>query len=155
MEKLHLYHSPVGLLVLGEEDGFLTRVSFHKEINTPYIIEKTALLEETEKQLREYFQGEREDFTLPLRPMGTEFQRRVWQALQGIPYGGTASYGEIAKKAASPKGARAIGMANHKNPIAIIIPCHRVIGSNGHLVGYGGGLEKKVFLLSLEAKYRK
>lgn len=155
MEKIHLYHSPVGLLVLGEEDGFLTRVSFQKEIKTPYRIEMTPLLAEAEKQLREYFKGERDTFDLPLHPMGTEFQKRVWQALEEIPYGKTASYGEVAKAANNPKGARAVGMANNKNPISIIIPCHRVIGSNGHLVGYGGGLEKKVFLLSLEAKYRK
>ncbi len=155
MEKIHFYHSPVGLLVLGEEDGFLTRVSFHKEINTPYVIESTPVLEETEKQLREYFNGERTVFDLPLGPMGTEFQKKVWKALQGIPYGTTASYGDIARQVGNPKGFRAVGMANNKNPIAIILPCHRVIGSDGKLVGYGGGLENKVFLLAFEAENKK
>lgn len=155
MEKIHFYHSPVGLMVLGEEDGFVTRVSFHKEINTPYVIENTPVLEETEKQLREYFKGERMEFDLPLGPMGTEFQKKVWQALQEIPYGATASYGDIARKVGNPKGFRAVGMANNKNPIVIIVPCHRVIGSDGKLVGYGGGLENKVFLLAFEAENKK
>ncbi|WP_330643376.1 methylated-DNA--[protein]-cysteine S-methyltransferase [Anaerotignum propionicum] len=154
LEKIHFYHSPIGILVLGEEDGFLTRVSFHKGINTPYIIENTPLLEKTEKQLKEYFKGERMSFDVPLRPMGTDFQKKVWQALARIPYGATASYGDIAKQVDSEKAFRAVGMANNKNPLAIVIPCHSVIGSDGKLVGYGGGLENKIFLLSHETKYR-
>lgn len=155
LEKIHFYHSPIGLLVLGEEDGFLTRVSFHKGINTPYIIENTPLLEKVEKQLKEYFSGERVSFDVPLCPMGTDFQKKVWKALQSIPYGATASYGDIARQVGTGKAYRAVGMANNKNPLAIIIPCHRVIGSDGKLMGYGGGLENKVFLLSHEAKHRK
>lgn len=150
MEKIHFYHSPIGTLVLGEEDGFLTRVSFHEKIKTPFVVEKTPLLEETEKQLMEFFQGERTTFILPLNPRGTAFQKKVWQALEAIPYGETVTYGEIARRIENPKASRAVGMSNNKNPIAIIIPCHRVIGSNGKLVGYGGGLDKKVFLLELE-----
>jgi len=155
LEKIYFYHSPIGILVLGEEEGFLTRVSYQEQLKTPYVIEKTPLLHQAEQQLMEYFQGERTTFTLPLKPMGTEFQKKVWQGLQNIPYGDTASYGDIAKEIGNPKGARAVGLANNKNPISIIIPCHRVIGKNGKLVGYGGGLEKKLFLLDLEAKYKK
>lgn len=152
MEKIHFYHSPIGTLALGEEDGYLTRVSFQEKIETPHIMENTPLLEEAAKQLEEYFGGNRSSFSLPLKLRGTEFQKKVWQALQSIPYGVTASYGEIAKQIGNPKGARAVGMANNKNPISVIIPCHRVVGSNGKLVGYGGGLDKKVFLLEMEEK---
>ncbi|KXL53994.1 methylated-DNA--protein-cysteine methyltransferase, constitutive [Anaerotignum neopropionicum] len=155
MEKIFFYHSPIGTLVLGEEEGFLIRLSFQEAIKTPYIIEKTPLLEQAEEQLEEYFQGQRTTFSLPLKLKGTEFQKKVWQALQEIPFGTTASYGEVARRIGNPKAARAVGMANNKNSIAIIIPCHRVIGSNGKLVGYGGGLEKKVFLLEHEVKNQK
>ena len=94
--------------------------------------------------------GRRREFQLPLAPKGTEFQQKVWKALLDIPYGETRSYGEIARAIGNPKASRAVGMANNRNPIAIIIPCHRVIGSTGKLVGYGGGLDKKEFLLNLE-----
>tara|TARA_B100001057_G_scaffold463187_1_gene516896 strand:- start:15066 stop:15467 length:402 start_codon:yes stop_codon:yes gene_type:complete len=103
------------------------------------------------KQLDEYFDGKRQDFDLPLRPAGTEFQRQVWQALQQIPYGETWSYGELAKHVGTPNAYRAVGAANGINPIPVIIPCHRVIGSNGKLTGFGGGLEAKAFLLNLES----
>ena len=103
------------------------------------------------KQLDEYFDGSRQDFNLHLRPKGTEFQRRVWQALQHIPYGETWSYGELAKYIGNPNASRAVGAANGINPIPVIIPCHRVIGSNGKLTGFGGGLETKAFLLNLES----
>ena len=103
------------------------------------------------KQLDEYFDGKRQDFDLPLRPAGTEFQRQVWQALQQIPYGETWSYGKLAKHVGTPNAYRAVGAANGINPIPVIIPCHRVIGSNGKLTGFGGGLEAKAFLLNLES----
>lgn len=154
MEKIWFYHSPLGTLALGEENGYLTCVRFGKEVTTPHLIEKTPLLELAEHQLIEYFRGERKTFRLPITLKGTEFQKKVWMALQKIPYGATASYGELAKEIGNPKGARAVGLANNRNPISIIIPCHRVIGKNGKLVGYGGGLENKVFLLDLEAKYK-
>jgi len=96
------------------------------------------------------FAGQRTAFELPLAPEGTEFQRRVWAALQQIPYGQTWSYGELARHIGSPAASRAVGLANGKNPIALVIPCHRVIGSDGSLTGYGGGLERKRFLLDLE-----
>lgn len=101
-------------------------------------------------QLRAYFAGERRQFDLPLAPAGTEFQQRVWTALRGIPYGSTWSYGQLADKIGKPSAVRAVGLANGRNPIAVVIPCHRVIGSDGSLTGYGGGLERKSFLLDLE-----
>lgn len=106
-------------------------------------------------QLQEYFEGKRHSFDVPLDLYGTPFQKRVWQALQTISYGETRSYKEIAQHIGAPKAVRAIGGANNQNPIPIIIPCHRVIGSNGAMVGYGGGLEKKEWLLSIEGAYEK
>ena len=100
----------------------------------------------------EYLEGKRREFDLPLAPAGTEFMLRVWKALQDIPYGETRSYKDIATMAGNSKACRAVGMANNRNPISIFIPCHRVIGANGVLVGYGGGLDKKTFLLDLEKK---
>jgi len=102
-------------------------------------------------QLAAYFAGRLTDFDLPLAPAGTAFQRRVWSALQTIPYGQRRSYGELARQIGSAKASRAVGLANGKNPIALVIPCHRVIGSDGSLTGYGGGLDRKRFLLELEA----
>jgi methylated-DNA-[protein]-cysteine S-methyltransferase len=107
-------------------------------------------LAEASTQLSQYFGGTRRSFDLDLAPQGTEFQTRVWAALAEIPYGETATYGEIAAQVGNPKASRAVGMANNRNPIALIIPCHRVIGSTGKLVGYGGGLPTKEFLLNLE-----
>jgi methylated-DNA-[protein]-cysteine S-methyltransferase len=102
------------------------------------------------RQLDEYFAAERTEFDLPLAPRGSEFQRRVWKALRRIPYGETASYGEIARRIDGPDTVRAVGAANGANPIAIVVPCHRVIGADGSLTGYAGGLERKAFLLELE-----
>lgn len=111
---------------------------------------ETALLKEAGRQLQEYFSGQRKKFSLPLAPAGTVFQHSVWNALKDIPYGETRSYGQIARTLGKAKAARAVGRANNKNPISIIIPCHRVIGADGKLVGYGGGLDKKAYLLALE-----
>jgi methylated-DNA-[protein]-cysteine S-methyltransferase len=102
------------------------------------------------QQLREYFAGERTDFDLPLNPAGTAFQKSVWKELCEIPYGATISYGELGKRLGNPAASRAVGLANGRNPISIIIPCHRVIGANGSLTGYGGGLDRKKMLLGLE-----
>lgn len=110
------------------------------------------LFREAAKQLRAYFAGELTEFDLPLAPAGTQFQQRVWAELQKIPYGSTINYGELARRVGNPKAARAAGAANGSNPISIIIPCHRVIGSNNHLTGYGGGIERKRFLLDFEAE---
>lgn len=103
------------------------------------------------KEFQEYFSGERQSFSFPLSPLGTEFQRRVWRALEEIPYGETRSYSDIANKIGCTQGQRAVGLANNKNPLGIVVPCHRVIGKNGHLVGYASGLEKKSILLNLES----
>jgi methylated-DNA-[protein]-cysteine S-methyltransferase len=108
------------------------------------------ILVETERQLTEYFSGERKSFTLKLDPVGTDFQRRVWKVLSLIPYGQTRSYGEIAKQIGNPQASRAVGGANGRNPISIVIPCHRVIGATGDLTGFGGGLKIKAQLLELE-----
>ncbi|MEG1682627.1 MAG: methylated-DNA--[protein]-cysteine S-methyltransferase [Oscillospiraceae bacterium] len=139
--------SPVGLLRVGETDGALTELSFAE---TPGVSEESPLLEETARQLAAYFRGERRVFDLPLSPSGTDFQRRCWAALGEIPYGETRSYGQQAALAGSPRAVRAVGGANHRNPIAIVIPCHRVVGADGSLTGYGGGLATKQFLLDLE-----
>lgn len=117
-----------------------------KDIN----INETVLIKEANKQLQEYFSGIRKIFDLPLAPIGTEFQKKVWSALLEIPYGKTNSYKEISKIIGNIKACRAVGMANNKNPILILIPCHRVIGTNDKLVGYAGGLDAKEKLLNLE-----
>ncbi|AXF57658.1 methylated-DNA--[protein]-cysteine S-methyltransferase [Salicibibacter kimchii] len=114
------------------------------------IIRDDSCFRETTKQLHEYFQGKRHVFDLPVDMYGTSFQKSVWEALQRIPYGETQSYKQVAVAIHSPKAVRAIGSANNKNPLPIIVPCHRVIGSNGAIVGYGGGIEKKKKLLELE-----
>lgn len=149
MEKIVFYETPVGKICIGEENGCITHVTWSK-IPQEYILEETELILNCKKQLDEYFAGKRKNFDLPLVPKGTEFQQKVWNALMEIPYGETRTYGEIAAAIGNPKAARAVGMANNKNPIGIIIPCHRVVGANGKLVGYAGGMEKKEWLLSLE-----
>lgn len=149
------YQTFFGQYTLIEQDGFITHLSFGNSPKLPKQAEvkETPLLKKALQQLEEYLAGQRQNFDLPLKPQGTPFQQKVWQALLTIPYGQTASYKEIAIKAGSPKGCRAVGMANNKNPIAIIIPCHRVIGSNGNLIGYAGGLDIKQKLLELESNY--
>jgi len=143
--------APFGALYLAEEDGAITHLLFSGErISAETATGSTELLRRAQKQLEEYFSGKRKDFDLPLNPAGTPFQKKVWQALREIPYAQTRSYKEIAEKIGCPKGMRAVGMANNRNPISIIVPCHRVIGANGKLVGYGGGLEVKDYLLRLE-----
>ena len=147
------YISPVADLYLVEERGQLVEISFHQLEHREEMEEKrTELLEEAERQLHEYFAGRLQHFDLPLHPQGTEFQKKVWKALMSIPYGETRSYGEIAKQIGKEKAVRAVGGANHVNPISIVIPCHRVIGKNGSLTGYGGGLKIKETLLTLERK---
>ena len=145
--------SPVGTLKLAEENGAVTELRF-EEWDGKTAQRETELLCRAQRELREYFAGQRREFTLPLSPAGTEFQRRVWKALLTIPYGETRSYGEIAAMIGSPKASRAVGSANHRNPISILIPCHRVIGADGSLTGYGGGLEVKTALLELEQTHK-
>ncbi len=153
--------SPVGeLLVTVDAAGRLTRLRFPDRTSaqperTPAQpaawIHDEAPFAELRRQLGAYFAGELENFELELAPSGTPFQLDVWQALCAIPYGTTASYGEIARAVGQPGAARAIGGANNRNPIAIVVPCHRVIGASGSLTGYGGGLDRKRLLLELEA----
>ena len=147
--------SPVGEIVIIEDKGKIVEIDIAKNNKLDNIEEKdTELLLQTEKQLKEYFEGKRFDFEIPLNPIGTEFMQSVWKALEQIPYGETRTYKEIAEAVGNPKASRAVGMANHRNPIPIIIPCHRVIGSNNKLVGYGLGLDMKQYLLELEKEYK-
>ncbi len=141
--------SPIVPLTLTEKDGALAAVAFG---GTPGG-QATPLLQEAARQLEEYFAGRRQNFDLPLAPQGTPFQQKVWAALHRIPYGHTAAYNDIAQTIGSPNACRAVGMANHRNPIPVIIPCHRVIGTGGKLTGYAGGLDKKQLLLELESRY--
>ncbi len=143
--------SPLGPLTLVEEDGSLTGVHFGAKSGER---KRTPLLERAAEQLAEYFAGTRETFDLPLRPRGTEFQRAVWKALEGIAFGETVSYAHVAKKIGRPSAVRAVGAANGQNPIALVIPCHRVIGADGSLTGYGGGLPNKRWLLRHETRQR-
>ena len=145
--------SPVGTLLLRSDGASLTGVHFSPfEPPEGPASDGHPVLDEARRQLTEYFTGERTEFVLPLAPQGSAFQQRVWTALRAIPYGRTVSYAEIARRLALPPGAaRAVGLANGSNPIAIVVPCHRVIGSDGTLTGYGGGLERKQALLALES----
>lgn len=149
MKKIYYYDTYAGKIGIAEEDGAITDIVF-KTIDCP--VEETELIRETKRQLDEYFAGKRKDFDVPTRLNGTEFQKRVWLALRDIPYGKTASYKDIASAVGCPKGYRAVGMANNRNPISIIYPCHRVVGSDGSLTGYGGGLDVKAKLLELERR---
>lgn len=142
------YSSPVGLLRLCADQDGLCGVHFAREVQTGGT--DSELLHHTARELNEYFAGKRREFDIPLSLHGTPFQRRVWAALQEIPWGQTRSYGEVAAMAGSPKACRAVGMANHNNPVSILVPCHRVINANGGLGGYGGGLDAKRYLLRLE-----
>ncbi len=149
-----IWPSPVGALLLVHDEKGLCRLQFQDgahplDINENWKKRRTPFLDVI-KQLEQYFAGRLQRFTLPLSLEGTEFQRAVWRALKTIPHGKTASYGTIAKKIGNPKASRAVGAANGQNPVSIIVPCHRVIGANGKLVGYGGGLPIKTALLELE-----
>ena len=146
--------SPVGPITLAGADGTLTHLRMQDQTHPPPDQERwhedPEAFADVVEQLESYFRGERTTFDVELRLEGTEFQRRVWAALLEIPYGETASYGELAARIGSPGAARAVGLANGRNPIGIIVPCHRVIGASGDLVGYGGGLDRKRQLLELE-----
>ena len=146
--------SPIGeLLLLGDDRALrgLYMQDGRKPVEIAPRWERSAApFSGVQGQLREYFAGERVAFETPLAMEGTRFERRVWRALTDIPYGETVSYGEIARRIDQPSAARAVGLANGRNPIAVIVPCHRVIGANGTLTGYGGGLERKRLLLELE-----
>ena len=141
--------SPLGELTLIEEDGKLAEIRFGACAEDAILV-KTALLHQAQRELEEYFLGERKQFSVPLAPKGTAFQQKCWNALLQIPYGETRTYAQQAQLIGQPKACRAVGMGNHRNPIPIIIPCHRVVGKNGSLTGYAGGLDIKEKLLTLE-----
>lgn len=149
MKRYH--HCPLGWLEISVSDKALRHIRFletkpesHPQVNNNKIIRQVI------RELTEYFMNDRTDFTLPLEPSGTDFQQSVWKKLREIPYGQTTSYGKLAKQLGDPGRVRAIGRANGQNPIPIVIPCHRVIGKNGNLIGYGGGIDRKQFLLQHE-----
>lgn len=154
MKGTVIYHAPVGDLQVDWEDGAITALKRAgvdvKEAGAP-----NGLTELVFRQLDEYFAGTRRRFDFPYRLHGTPFQEKVWAALRDIPYGETRSYKDIAEAIGHPKAFRAVGMANHANPICIAVPCHRVIGAGGALVGYGGGLDMKTALLALEKAHRR
>lgn len=147
-----VFDTPVGWLRLVEDQAGICAVQFADGEDGPAEAgEKGRFLDRAKGQLLEYFAGERRSFDLPLSTHGTPFQEKVWRALRDIPWGETRSYRQVAEMIGSPKAARAVGMANNRNPLPILIPCHRVVGKDGTLVGYAGGLERKRTLLSLEA----
>ncbi|MEG1067435.1 MAG: methylated-DNA--[protein]-cysteine S-methyltransferase, partial [Anaerovoracaceae bacterium] len=150
MKTIFKYDINLGLLSIVEEDNKIVRVTLSDINDVTIRNEETALIRQTYSEIMEYLQGKRKTFDIPLQLHGTEFQLKVWEELKNIPYGETISYKELARRVGSPKGCRAVGQANNKNPIPIIIPCHRVIGEKGKLVGYNGGVEIKQFLLELE-----
>ena len=157
------FNSPIGTLYITSSDKGVVCISLSGKESLLKDLERLVPDMELEenavknkrviKQLREYFSGARKNFDLPLHVIGTEFQKLVWRQLKRVPFGQTASYKEIAEKIGKPQAMRAVGQANHRNPIPIIIPCHRIIGANGHLVGFGGGLDLKRFLLSHEGVF--
>lgn len=153
------FDSPVGPLVVTSDGDAVTGLSLPENgtaaPTAPDWVrdESLPVLQAAAAQLAEYFAGSRKEFSLPLAPKGTDFQRRAWEQLQRIPYGATISYGEQARRLGNPSAMRAVGQANGRNPIAIIIPCHRVIGANGTLTGFGGGLCMKETLLRLEGSH--
>ena len=159
MKNAYIYETTIGKILIAEDEQGITELTLATELEAEdkkeqfaleYVLLETMLIKEAAKQLTEYLDGTRKEFTVKLNPKGTEFQKKVWEALCAIPYGETRSYKQIAEAVGNAKASRAIGMANHNNPIMCIIPCHRVIGANGSLVGYAGGLPVKEHLLNLE-----
>ena len=153
-----MIESPTGKLKLVASDQGLVAVLWEKDnprrvrVSELVADEHHPVLGEAERQLGEYFAGKRKSFSVPLDMRGTRFQKKVWEALLAIPFGETRSYGEIAKQLGNPRATRAVGAAIGRNPVSVVVPCHRVIGSSGKLTGFAGGLEAKAHLLSLEAK---
>ena len=149
MKNVFVYQTKIGTVAIEDNGLEITNVSIVSEGECLELSE-TELLKKAALQLNEYLEGRRTEFDLPLNPKGTEFQKKVWDALVSIPYGETRSYKQVAEAIGNNKACRAVGMANNKNPIMIFIPCHRVVGSDGSLTGYAGGLDMKEILLTLE-----
>lgn len=155
MKNVYYYNSYLGKIGIAEENNKITDVFFENDkLEGKYIINETDVLRQAALQLEEYFQGKRKTFSLDLAPEGTDFMKKVWKELSNIPYGQTVCYKDIAIAIGNEKACRAVGMANNRNPIPIFIPCHRVIGKNGALVGYSSGVDIKVKLLELESSYK-
>ncbi len=163
MKYAYIYDTRIGKVKIAEDGFGITEIDLissekqeevgnmgKKAVEDPVAFMETDLIKKAYEELSQYLNGERKKFTVPLNPKGTEFQQKVWKVLQTIPFGETKSYGQVAVEIGNPKACRAVGMANHRNPILIMIPCHRVIGADGSLTGYGGGLSLKEFLLNLE-----
>lgn len=163
---IQIYKSKIGDMIIGSYQGQLCLLDFHyrkmrntvdtrikKGLNAEFVERETAITKQTKRQLDEYLNSEREEFDLPLLTVGTDFQKSVWQALMKVPYGETSTYLQLAKNIDNEKAVRAVANANGANAISLIIPCHRIIGTNGQLVGYGGGLSVKKRLLNLELKH--
>jgi methylated-DNA-[protein]-cysteine S-methyltransferase len=155
--------SPIGTLTVVADGDAIVAIWFEAEVaDSPAALDRTveagagehAILDRAIEQLEEYFRGERTEFELPLAPQGTPFQQKAWLALREIPFGETITYGEQARRLGDPNKSRAVGAANGKNPIPIVVPCHRVVGANGHLTGYAGGLGTKAWLLDHEWRVR-
>ena len=157
MRSYDTFESPYGEIMVAASERGLTGVYFNRQKYQPRRDAewkpdpKHPVLKAAKKQLKEYFAGKRREFELPLDPAGTAFQRSVWKAIARVPYGKTISYGELAKRSGFPEGPRAAGAATGRNPIGIVVPCHRIVGANGSLTGYAGGLDRKRALLQLEA----
>jgi len=149
-----VFDSPIGALTLAASDAGMHAIEFPRQVPLDrgggWMEQGHPLLERAGLQLQEYFDGRRRSFDLPLAPLGTEFQLQVWHALASIPYGRTVSYADMARQIGRPTAMRAVGAANGRNPLPIVLPCHRVIGADGSLTGFGGGLPAKQFLLQLE-----
>lgn len=146
-----VFDSPIGAITIEADDRAVTAIRFESESGSPTGAPRVnAVIRQTKQQLSEYFRGKRQKFELPLEPAGSDFQLRVWKALQSIQFGEAVSYGAVARKIRKPAAARAVGAACGRNPIPIVIPCHRVVGAGGKLTGYGGGIEIKEWLLKHE-----
>lgn len=157
MKYVYFYTTEIGKIKITAMDGYIIalNVTDSYELDSNEVLEEIDLIKETAEAIMEYMVGNRKEFKeIPLKLRGTDFQMKVWNELKNIPYGETRSYKEIAERIGNPKGYRAVGMANNKNPIGIIVPCHRVIGKNGDLVGYAGGVKVKEQLLEIERKKR-
>lgn len=153
MKQGCIYNSPVGELWIEEEDGFLIRIERmrkERKYDSKTDPQPVTVLEKTCRELDEYFAGKRKSFDIPLKLSGTEFQKKAWEELQKIPYGETITYGEQARRLGNEKAVRAVGGANGRNPVLIMVPCHRVIGADGSLTGFAAGISVKAFLLELE-----
>lgn len=151
MDSYYVYASPIGQLNIVEKKGYITNIALRDSFDVSQLsFSKTEVIAKCIIQLEEYFRGQRQSFEIPLNPEGTEFQWLVWQELLKVPYGQWSSYHLVAEAIGSPKGARAVGRSVGANPVLILIPCHRILGSDGSLTGFSAGLKRKSFLLDLE-----